>query len=647
MKRFLFGFILLLIVPGLLGAQQGKVFSVFDKGVSVDLELVTLTVTGATVLEGTVTISGAVTINNTVAVNNAITATVSDAATTTVTDVLTLIHNTSGTPAAGLGTGLEFQVEDAGGDEEQGRIDVAMRTVTDGSEDANMIFKVNSAGGMVEGMRIIGLSGGGRVGINNTDPVQMLAVKAQAKSTNVIGVIQDTTTAGVILLGEASGSQGQIDILGHDHVVDITLKADGSDSFIKEGDFGLGDTTPDYPFEILSTTTPQFAISNDDGNDYATFDVSTAGLLTITTVDQAAALGHIALMPDGNVGIGTASPAHLLHLSGGNIALGDTTTGDVDAIIYFADDASVTAESFSWDDGSDKFIFSNDIQIAGTRVIGTNSTNTYIDIDNLWVTGSTDITIDPDEGSVGILTLGDTGDNDTTRVVGEFDVSNDISGDADSTIQILTDASINKPAGDMQFDVASGTLYKFGENGSDGIQIDAGGGRIQGATTSNFVDLNDGIWQTASTDMKIDPDEGSVGILQLGDTGDNDTTRVVGEFDVSGRVAVGATNPTAELAVTGDIVSDTYNFAADSQGDDDYEIALPDITSLTTGLMVVFTANTANTDGATLEITSVGDLDAILKMHDQALATGDIEAGQVVVCVFDGTNWQMTSQLAQ
>ena len=58
-------------------------------------------------------------------------------------------------------------------------------------------------------------------------------------------------------------------------------------------------------------------------------------------------------------------------------------------------------------------------------------------------------------------------------------------------------------------------------------------------------------------------------------------------------------------------------------------------------------ATTINTDGATLEISEVGDLDAILKMNDQALASGDIEAGQIVVVVWDGSNWQMTSQIAQ
>ena len=95
------------------------------------------------------------------------------------------------------------------------------------------------------------------------------------------------------------------------------------------------------------------------------------------------------------------------------------------------------------------------------------------------------------------------------------------------------------------------------------------------------------------------------------------------------------------------VMNGSMNYGAEAQANDDYEISLTGVTALHTGMTVTFIANTANTDGATLEITEVGDLDAILKLHDQALATGDIEAGQVVVCVFDGANWQMTSQLAQ
>jgi len=93
-------------------------------------------------------------------------------------------------------------------------------------------------------------------------------------------------------------------------------------------------------------------------------------------------------------------------------------------------------------------------------------------------------------------------------------------------------------------------------------------------------------------------------------------------------------------------VNGAVNYAADGQANDDYEVAIPAITALVAGLTVTFLANTANTGGATLEITSVGDLDAILKQHDVVLADNDIEAGQIVVVVFDGTNWQMVSQIA-
>jgi len=128
----------------------------------------------------------------------------------------------------------------------------------------------------------------------------------------------------------------------------------------------------------------------------------------------------------------------------------------------------------------------------------------------------------------------------------------------------------------------------------------------------------------ASSSINLDPYGAGAGTTTIGVGGDSDLFVVIGNTTHNG----------------------TVNFAADSQGDDDYEIALPSISALVAGLTVTFTANTANTDGATLEITSVGDLDAILKMNDQTLATNDIEAGSVVTVVFDGSNWQMVSPVA-
>jgi hypothetical protein len=98
---------------------------------------------------------------------------------------------------------------------------------------------------------------------------------------------------------------------------------------------GIGTGSPDNPLELLSSTTPQFRITNTDATDYATFSVDTDGQLDITTVDGVGTGGHINLMPDGNVGIGTTSPDNLFSMYGSNPIM-DIETSDSD--IRFADD---------------------------------------------------------------------------------------------------------------------------------------------------------------------------------------------------------------------------------------------------------------------------------------------------------------------
>ena len=95
------------------------------------------------------------------------------------------------------------------------------------------------------------------------------------------------------------------------------------------------------------------------------------------------------------------------------------------------------------------------------------------------------------------------------------------------------------------------------------------------------------------------------------------------------------------------IFIETFNFAADAEASDAYAIALDPVPPrYLTGVMFLFTANTANTAAATLNVNTMG-AKTIKKLHDQDLATGDIEAGQVVVVVYDGTFFQLVSPLAQ
>lgn len=102
----------------------------------------------------------------------------------------------------------------------------------------------------------------------------------------------------------------------------------------------------------------------------------------------------------------------------------------------------------------------------------------------------------------------------------------------------------------------------------------------------------------------------------------------------------------AAAATIPEVQSGQYVYAADGGGSDTYVITLsPALTAYTTGQVIVFKANTANTGAATLNVNSLG-AKTIKKNHDVDLADNDIEANQLVVVVYDGTNFEMVSQVA-
>jgi hypothetical protein len=88
------------------------------------------------------------------------------------------------------------------------------------------------------------------------------------------------------------------------------------------------------------------------------------------------------------------------------------------------------------------------------------------------------------------------------------------------------------------------------------------------------------------------------------------------------------------------------NYAADAGASDSYAITLePAPTAYTTGQVVTFKANTANTGAATLNVNSLG-AKTIKKNVNEDTATGDIIANQLVTVVYDGTNFQMINPVA-
>lgn len=88
-------------------------------------------------------------------------------------------------------------------------------------------------------------------------------------------------------------------------------------------------------------------------------------------------------------------------------------------------------------------------------------------------------------------------------------------------------------------------------------------------------------------------------------------------------------------------------YAADSVGTDAYAVTLTPVpAAYTTGMVVYFKAGTANTGAATLNVNSLG-AKTIKKFGGSAdLNDNDIIVSQIVQVVYDGTNFQMLSPLA-
>lgn len=92
------------------------------------------------------------------------------------------------------------------------------------------------------------------------------------------------------------------------------------------------------------------------------------------------------------------------------------------------------------------------------------------------------------------------------------------------------------------------------------------------------------------------------------------------------------------------IQSGQYLYGASAVGTDAYAISLaPAILSYTTGMVVHFKADVANTGACSLALNGLA-AKAIKRGHDVDPADGEIEIGTVVTVAYDGTNWQMQSQ---
>ena len=131
--------------------------------------------------------------------------------------------------------------------------------------------------------------------------------------------------------------------------------------------------------------------------------------------------------------------------------------------------------------------------------------------------------------------------------------------------------------------------------------------------------------------------------LETGDILANQIVQV--QYDGTNMQFQSLTSNTANFATKAQVQNGSLIFGADSVGTDTYVITLvPTPASLDVGMVVNFKPLVSNTGAATLNVNGLGAKN-IVKNFNQALDNGDLQSAQVVSLVYDGTSFQMQSQL--
>jgi hypothetical protein len=211
---------------------------------------------------------------------------VDDASNTSVTYVTRLTHTTSGSPTAGIGVGMEFEVETTAGNNEIGATIEAVTTdVTGASEDFALVFKTMVAGAAATEIARLTSTG--------------LEVSASSASVlKATRITSSTTGTSIAIMAKVKNSGGVMaDTWGP------TINFVGEDSDAVENFFA---------------TLAGFRDGADD-----------SGAFVIRTYTGGVSTERLRITSGGNVGIGL-TPSAKFHVSGSvRLDLGSDATGDI------------------------------------------------------------------------------------------------------------------------------------------------------------------------------------------------------------------------------------------------------------------------------------------------------------------------------
>lgn len=210
--------------------------------------------------------------------------------TNTIVDMLTLDRQTTGTPAAGIGVGIVFNVEDAGGTEKQGSIDLVVDNVTDAGEDSSLRFNVQNGGTITEGMKLVGQGASAIpfLGIGTSFPRTRLSVNNGANNT-AGDVVKEVLLTAPTSEPTATGS------------ANIMIQANDAMAADKGGSIGFGART------TSASTIGKFYAGIFGAKENATSG-NEAGYLALYTRSATAITERLRIDSMGLVGIGTANP---------------------------------------------------------------------------------------------------------------------------------------------------------------------------------------------------------------------------------------------------------------------------------------------------------------------------------------------------
>jgi len=318
------------------GTANGAVDIYYDNSIKLSTESTGIDVTGNVDLStdaSAINLGAGSEVNITHVADTGVTLNVENSTTNAVTDVLKLQAQSSGTPAVGIGTGVEFSTETASGNLEIGGvIESSASGLTPTSEEFDMIFKTMSTGtAAAERLKLNG--SGATVGNVNVDGNTVSStdtngdINLSPNGTGTVVINTDLDVDNINIDGNAitsTNANGNIELTpAGTGEVDIT-KVD-IDSGAIDG-ITLGTNSPVTEAQIDNINIDGNAITSTDTNGNIALTPDGTGEVDISKVDIDG--GAI----DG-VTIGTNSPVTELQVDNininGNSIISTDTAGDI------------------------------------------------------------------------------------------------------------------------------------------------------------------------------------------------------------------------------------------------------------------------------------------------------------------------------